>query len=236
MRLVETPFYKILFTGQQHSFKPQELWHITDGHKLRSLSNFSCLALPENIQIIKLKQTHSTHGFALLNEKDIQQYQPYLYEGDYLITNQKNIALAVATADCLPIIIYDPINHLIANIHAGWKGLANNIIEHALQHMIKIAPGNVTNFLAYMGPCARACCYQVQPDFFKHIPQQFCIQKNNLWYFDLVSYAQHQLQNLSIPSTQIDTTNALCTIEHQEWCSFRRDKHAFRQMTFVWLK
>ena len=55
-----------------------------------------------------------------------------MHEADALITGEQNIALGVVTADCLPILIHDEKNRVIATIHAGWKGLRDGIIENTI--------------------------------------------------------------------------------------------------------
>ena len=77
--------------------------------------------------------------------------------------------IGVLTADCLPIIFYDTKNHVAACIHAGWRSAIAEIVTKVVQMMFekfKFAPEDLQ---IYFGPCAKTCCYQVQPDFLQNL-------------------------------------------------------------------
>ncbi len=72
-------------------------------------------------------------------------------KADAVITNQKNLPIGVLTADCVPILICDKTKHLVAAIHAGWKGAYKDIISKVIQFMIKKG-SNPINITAVIGP------------------------------------------------------------------------------------
>ena len=77
-------------------------------------------------KIVLLKQIHSNKfHFINKNSKNLNSN----LTGDALITNKRNTAIAVLTADCAPILIYDENKNMVAAIHAGWKGAYKGIIE-----------------------------------------------------------------------------------------------------------
>lgn len=78
---------------------------------------------------------------------------------DGLFTATRGIPVAVATADCVPVLLADPTSGVVAAIHAGWRGAAAGILDRALE--IFADPSTV---LAAIGPAAKACCYEVGPD------------------------------------------------------------------------
>jgi len=78
-------------------------------------------------------------------------------ECDALWTDTRHVALGIKVADCLPVSIIDPKNFVIANIHAGWRGAAQNITATALGAM-KFDPSGA---LAFLGPSIRVCCFEV---------------------------------------------------------------------------
>ena len=103
--------------------------------------------------IIKPKQTHSNNIF------EIKNIEKNLVDIDGLITNYKNRALTISFADCICMMLYDPKNNVISNVHSGWKGTTKRIIQNAVYKMIKdynsdlifsIAPdGNIENNYEY---------------------------------------------------------------------------------------
>ena len=128
--------------------------------------------------------------------------------GDSLITNKKRIALGILTADCAPILIYDPINNLISAIHAGWKGAYKKIISRTLKKL----RSNDTNFkdlIVVIGPCIGKRSYEVKKDFFnKFISQEksnkkfFSIISNKI-YFSLNEYIKEHLLKLGVKNIEI---------------------------------
>ena len=84
--------------------------------------------------------------------------------GDYLVTDLPSVGLAIATADCVPIVLYHPGQPLIGAIHMGWRGAVTGTIANCLDHISRqygVDPGELR---ALVGPCARSCCYEIQPD------------------------------------------------------------------------
>ena len=80
-------------------------------------------------KLILLNQIHSNivHKVSRIPNKKLK--------GDSLITNKKGIALGILTADCAPILIYDPVNNFISAIHAGWKGAYKKIVSNTLKNL-----------------------------------------------------------------------------------------------------
>lgn len=80
---------------------------------------------------------------------------------DALVTDQKNIAIAIATADCVPIIIYDPYKKVLAAIHAGWKGTVARIVDKVVNKMIENFHCKPDDLLAGIGPCISQVRFEV---------------------------------------------------------------------------
>ena len=115
-------------------------------------------------KIVLLSQVHSSKFYYI--GKNMKPNIKFV--GDALITDKKNIPIAVLTADCAPILIYDNNKKMIAAIHAGWKGAHKNIIKKVVKFMIKkgCLPKNIT---AAIGPCISNNNYQVKEDFIKNL-------------------------------------------------------------------
>ena len=93
-----------------------------------------------------------------------------LYENtDALITNQRDIALALNFADCVPIIFYDPIKKIIASAHAGWRGTVAKIGVKTVEKMVENFSCNPEDIIALIGPCIGKCCFEVKEDVLKEL-------------------------------------------------------------------
>ena len=149
--------------------------------------------------IFLLHQIHS-NKFIYIDEKYKNKKKP---KADAIITNQKYLPIAVLTADCSPILIYDDKKKIIAAIHAGWKGAYKNIINKVIKFMIKKGC-ELNNMTAAIGPSISLKNYEVKEDFKKKFVKKdkknlifFKINKKKL-YFDLTSYIYTSLKKNGI--------------------------------------
>ena len=174
---------------------------------LRNLETVSKKINSSSKKIILLNQVHSNKFHYIANNSKLVTSE---FEGDALITNRRNLPIAVLTADCAPILIHDVNKKMIAAIHAGWKGAHKDIIQKVVKFMIKkgCSPKNIT---AAIGPCISSNNYEVKEDLKKKFIKKdkknitFFKKTKGKIYFNLNKYIQFQLENLDI--NKIDTIN-----------------------------
>lgn len=158
-----------------------------------------------------------------------------LRTGDASITQMSNKPLAILTADCLPIIVTHQKNREIANIHAGWRGLYQGIIENTFQQL----KDNPRQYQVWIGPAICQNCYEVGHEFKDNFLQKYpnlqnAFSKYQDWHFNLAQAAEYILKNLGV--TQIFQSN-ICTFENEKLFSYRREKNkASRLATLIWLE
>ena len=156
-------------------------------------------------KMILLNQIHS-NKFHYINKKS--KLDNNRFKGDALITNVSDVAIAVLTADCAPILIHDENNKMIAAIHAGWKGAYKGIVKKVVKFMVKkgCSPKNIT---AAIGPCISGNKYQVKQDLIKRFIKKdkknkiFFTKIKNKSYFNLRNYIHFQLKTLNIKKIDI---------------------------------
>ena len=142
---------------------------------------------------------------------------------DALVTSDNSLILGITAADCLPIIFYDPKNHVIGIAHAGWKGLVKGVIQNTLNKMIKL--GAQKKYIkSIIGPCIRVGSYEVNNDFVKKLKteyQKFAIRRMQKIYFDLPKLAKYILLNSNISGVHDTKKN---TFLDKNYFSFRESK------------
>ena len=127
----------------------------------KNLENISEYYELPNHNIITLHQTHSNQSKILKNKPDKEKY---MYDG--VVTNKKNLILSILTADCAPILFYDPKKKIIGACHAGWKGALSGIIENTLKNMTHLGSKS-EDIKCAIGPCIGEKSYYVRKDFYK---------------------------------------------------------------------
>ena len=191
------------------------------------------LDIKKNLQIVKknisekakniflLRQFHS-NKFIYIDNKYRNKKKP---KADAVITNQKHLPIAVLTADCAPILIYENKMKMVAAIHAGWRGAYKGIIKKVVKFMIKKGC-SANNIVAAVGPCISIENYQVREDFKKKFIDKdkkniiFFKKIKNKNYFSLNKYVQFQLKSLNIK--KIDIINKDTFIPKNNFFSARR--------------
>jgi YfiH family protein len=107
-------------------------------------------------QLVFPRQTHTK---CVAESLDIPENE--IKETDALVTNQTGICLCVQTADCVPILLFDPVNIVIAVVHAGWRGTVQKIVGIAVQKMILKYNSSPENIIAAIGPSISPDIYEV---------------------------------------------------------------------------
>lgn len=86
------------------------------------------------------------------------------YEADGLITDVPGLPLVVFTADCVPVLLCDPVRAVVAAVHAGWRGTALGIVERAVEKMRDVYGCAPEDIRAAVGPSIGQCCFETDPD------------------------------------------------------------------------
>ena len=173
-------------------------------------------------KLVLLNQVHS-NKFLFINKK--YKLNKKKFKGDALISNTKKIAIGVLSADCVPILIYDEANQIIATVHAGWKGAVGGIIENTIKEIVKIGGNNKINVA--IGPCINANNYEVGQDFYDKFIQAskknenyFLPTKKNKFLFDLRKYVNSKFEKLEV--NHIENIDFDTFSETEKFFSFRR--------------
>lgn len=182
-----------------------------------------------NIQYSNLCRPKQTHTNIVKDILDADEgiYHQKFYDVDGLITNKKNKALVLAFADCTPLLFFDPVKKVIANVHSGWKGTVQMIGKNAAEKMIKDYGCNPKNIICCIGPTIRKCHFEVQDDVkdifyntFKNIIDinQYITkikEKQNKYYIDTVEINKQILLRLGLIDENIIDSN-ICTVCHED--------------------
>jgi YfiH family protein len=117
-------------------------------------------------QVVRVKQVHGDGVLAVDEALMSRQRFPRLlldegYAYDALVTNLTDLALVVSTADCVPLLIHDPVHRAVGAVHAGWRSTAKGIASRAVQTMEVAYGTDPGDCRVAIGPGIRGCCYEV---------------------------------------------------------------------------
>jgi len=157
-----------------------------------------------------------------------------LGEGDALLTNTPGSLVAVKTADCIPLLIVDPVHRAVAAVHAGWRGSARKIAGRVIERMQKRFSTCPSDLHVAIGPGIGKCCYEVGPEVaseFVAYDADLCRPTQPI-HLDLSEINRLQLAASGVAPSRIYVIG-ICTLCDRDFHSFRRDKQDAGRMLSV---
>lgn len=162
-------------------------------------------------RFVTLRQVHGTRLISLEDREDA------VPEGDGLVTARPGFAIGIKTADCVPILIADPVARAVCAVHAGWRGTAMGIAEKAVDAMKRLFSSDPSRLTAAIGPAIGPCCYEVDDPVFRSMEgrgeREAIFQPlpgKDRWRLDLVKANEIQLTGAGMKTGRVHAAN-LCT-------------------------
>ena len=201
-------------------------WRVQQ-HRIQLLNDFAQFGVKK---LTWLTQTHSTLCHRIEDHACFNAL-----EGDGLVTEQRGHALMMMTADCLPVVLGNASGTEVANLHAGWRGLAGGIIENTIAMM----HGQPT--WAWLGAAISQACFEVGAEVKaifcdKYPALAACFQAGQIqgkYYADLYAIARYILQQQGVST--ILGGNQCSYLQQDEYFSYRRNAKTGRMATFVFI-
>ncbi len=178
---------------------------------------------------------HQVHGTKIAIVTDPETGRDELEGYDALITNVKGCAIGVRTADCIPVLLYDPVNEVVAAVHSGWKGTLNRISQKTVFRMKDAFGSSPEDIMAVVGPGICRSCFQVGEEVVNYFkgnginidpiyswegPKQEGMKGGH--HLDLIEENRILLLESGVPAQNIQVSG-ICTYEDGRFFSARRE-------------
>lgn len=161
--------------------------------------------------------------------RGMEDYRDALAATDALITNTPGLALLLFFADCVPVLIVDPVNQAIGISHAGWKGTVAGIAQKTVSAMCDQFGTRPEVCLAGIGPSVGPCCYEVGDHVAKQVKEQFSCWRELLkpegekWRLNLWLANQVQLTEIGVPAANIEISGVCTSCNTDLFFSYRAE-------------
>ena len=173
----------------------------------------NCLVLAQQIHGCQVRPVSAGDAHGL----DHLQYP----QCDALITNTPGVGLVVFTADCTPVLLYDPVTGAVGSVHAGWKSTALDICGKAVSAMVQTYGCKAEDIRAAIGPNIAQCCFETDAD----VPQamentygsamnQYIRSQNSKYYVNLKAINAYALRRAGVESIAISDHCTACMPTH----------------------
>jgi YfiH family protein len=222
------PYAAHLFTTRQ--------WPLGAAHDGDRAAPWGDVARELDIAPDRLARVHQVHGASVLvlRRGVAPPAGERLPDADIIVSDDPSLALAIQTADCVPLLVADRRGAAVAAAHAGWRGLAAGVPRAAVTALADAFGSRAVDLVAALGPSIGAAKYEVDApvrDAFDRAGYPAALtarwfikaERPGRWYFDGWAAALDQLMAAGVPPDQISAAG-LCTASHPDvLCSYRRD-------------
>lgn len=163
-------------------------------------------------------------------------YHSSIVDTDGFFTDKKGVPIAILTADCLSVFIYDPKRPAIAILHAGWRSTEQNICAEGIRVMQQKFGSQPHRMLAGFGPSIRSCCFEVEKGFQSNFPFGLT-ERGGRIFMDIALVNQQQLISAGIREENIFDPKICTFSDNANFFSFRKEADsAGRMISVIMLK
>jgi len=215
------------------------LFYADKDKALENRKNFLSSLGINYLDLVCIRQIHQSNiKYVKLEDKGrgALSYKEAISDTDAFFTDQRYLPLAIFTADCLSIFIYEPKIPLIGLVHAGWRSTKDKILTKTLEKMQKEFNINIKNLYVAFGPAIRSCCYEVGKEFLDYF-SSYVIKKDKGYYLDLMGINKRQLLDYGIEEKNLFDCQICTFCQNNEFFSYRKEGNASgRIMSVMMLK
>lgn len=195
-----------------------------------------------------LEQVHSNQVVPVTSDLHGEVFAPgrIIRCVDGMITDEAGICMATTFADCVPLVLYDPLHHALANLHSGWKGTLDQIGKVGLEKMTELYGTRPEDLLVFIGPHIQAKDFEVRQDLRDAFLKKFGEQLTDLpngeyiwkkdpehWTVNLARIIESMFLNLEVPAENIYAAEESTFERGDLFHSWRRDGKSYGIMSLV---
>lgn len=151
---------------------------------------------------------------------------------DALVSACVGVGLLIKIADCQAVFLVDPVRRVVANVHCGWRGSVQNILEATVRVMQDRFGTHPENLIAAISPSLGPCCAEFR-HFTSEIPQRFWRFQVRPTYFDFWAISRHQLLTCGLRSENIHTAGECTVCRKDKYFSYRAEKTTGRMAAVI---
>jgi YfiH family protein len=188
----------------------------------------------EGLPIISATQVHGDEVY-IADRSDMKREwsepSSSIGEADALVTNKKELFLAVTLADCVGVLLYDPVEKAIGAVHSGWKGSKKKIANKTIKVMGNMYKSDPSKLKVFITPSIRSCCYEVGDEVANEFSDySFALERvDGKYRLDLASVIVVDLLKAGVLEKNIELSS-LCTCCQKDLYSYRREGSASGRM------
>ncbi len=230
-------------TGIIHAFTTRQGGLGARNTGIRHPDDWKAVASAFGICIERVVTVDQVHGENIVTVNDLNVRGVRNVHADALITDVPGIAIAVETADCVPVLLFDPMKPAVAAVHAGWKSTVKKIVQKAVHRMHEEFGSEPSRLIAAIGPAIGPECYEVDEPVIGRVRDAFSFwnevalpRGNDRWSLDLVKANKLELLQIGLAEQNVHALGLCTSCRRDLFYSFRAEGRTGRMLSVIMIK
>lgn len=229
--------------GILHAFTTRQGGQGARNNGLKKPEDWSAAARAFGVPLDRVVTVDQVHGenIALVDDLNFQDIRRV--RADAVITAVPRIAVGVETADCVPVLLFDPEKPAVAAVHAGWRSTVKKIVQKTVHRMHEGFGSEPSRMVAAIGPAIGPECYEVDGPVIGPVREAFSFWQavaaprgNDKWSLDLVKANKLELMQIGLKEENIHSLGLCTSCRKDLFYSFRAEGRTGRMLSVIMLK
>ncbi len=195
------------------------------------------------IGIDRVVTVNQVHGESVVKADDLNYREVRTVRADAVITSAPGLAVGIETADCVPILLFDPAKPAVGAVHAGWRSTVKKIVQRAVNRMSEEFGSDPARMIAAIGPAIGPECYEVDEPVIDPVRQAFSFWKDvtaprskDRWSLDLVKANRRELVQIGLAEDNIHALGMCTSCRTDLFYSYRAEGRTGRMLSVIMIK
>jgi hypothetical protein len=212
-----------------------------DGAK--QAEDWTAVADALGIHIDRVATVNQVHGENIIRIDELNIRKARTAHADALMTDVPGIAVGVETADCVPVLLFDPVRPAVAAVHAGWRSTVKKIVQKAVNRMHEEFRSEPAKLIAAIGPAIGPECYEVDEPVMGPVQSAFSFWREvsaprgtDRWGLDLAGANRLELMQIGLAEKNIHLAGMCTSCRKDLFYSYRAEGKTGRILSVIMLK
>ena len=209
----------------------------------RHADDWKAIAHAFGIYVNRVVTVNQVHGENIVLVDDLNFQGVRTVRADALMTAVPGIAVGVETADCVPVLLFDPVKPAVAAVHAGWRSTVKKIVQKTVHRMHEAFGSDPSRMIAAIGPAIGPECYEVDEPVMGPVQEAFSFwsevsapRARDRWSLDLVKANMLELKQVGLQEKNIHSLGMCTSCRKDLFYSYRAEGRTGRMLSVIMVK
>jgi hypothetical protein len=205
--------------------------------------DWNVVATAFGINTFRVVTVDQVHGENIVKVDALNYRNIRTVHADAMITDVPGLAIGVETADCVPVLLFDPATSAVGAVHAGWRSTVKKIVQKAINRMSEEFGSEPSRMIAAIGPAIGPECYEVDDPVMGPVREAFSFWEevtaprgNERWSLDLVKANRTELMQIGLLDKNIHSAGMCTSCRKDLFYSYRAEGRTGRMLSVIMLK